>query len=161
MIYVTTCAPGKEIETVFALKKKGYTAYAPRAIRRRRRGDSTDFYAEVLFSGYIFIELPHELRPDEYYEIRSVKTVGNFLSRTTCLSDTEAEYIRVIYGNGEAIGISKGRLENGQLRIESGWCKKFESHIVRWSVRQHKATVEVTLYGKPHRITCTVDIEKS
>lgn len=161
MIYVITCASGKELDAVGALKQLGYTAYAPRAIRRRRHADRTDFYAEILFDGYVFLENEHELTADEYYEIRNIRTVGNFLSRTTCLSETETEYIKTLYNNGEEIGISKGRLENGQLKIESGWCKRFENHIVRWSVRQHKAVVEVTLYGKPHRITCTVDIKAS
>ncbi len=161
MIYVLTALCGQEAETAAVLHKKGYKAYAPRAVRRKRHIGAADFIAETLFSGYIFIELEHPLTAGEYYDICSVKTVGKFLSRSSCLSDTEAEYIRTVYNNGETIGISKGIAENGRLRITSGWCKKFENHIVRWSARQHKAVVEVTLYGKPHRITCTVDIEKT
>lgn len=54
MIYVITCTSGKELDAASALRKKGCTAYAPRAIRRRRHADRTDFYAEILFDGYVF-----------------------------------------------------------------------------------------------------------
>lgn len=159
MIYVITTIAGKELETAAALRKAGYTVYAPRAVRRRRSGTQSSLTAEILFAGYLFLDV-QALSSEDYYKIRDTKAVGNFLSRTSCLSDTEAEYIRILHNRGETIGISKGRIENGQLRIESGWLKRFENHIVRWSARQHKAVAEITLYGKPHRITCTVDIRK-
>lgn len=159
MIYVLTTIAGRELETASALRKSGYTVYAPRAIRRRRSGTQSSFTAEILFAGYLFLDV-QALSSEDYYKIRNTKAVGNFLSRTSCLSETEAEYIRLLHNRGETIGISRGRIEDGRLRIESGWLKRFESHIVRWSVRQHKAVAEITLYGKPHRITCTVDIRK-
>lgn len=160
MIYVITTIAGKELETAAALRKAGYTVYAPRAVRRKRSGTQSSFTAEILFAGYLFLDT-QTLTAEDYYKIRNTKAVGNFLSRTSCLSETEAEYIRLLHNRGETIGVSKGRIENGQLRIESGWLKRFENHIVRWSVRQHKAVAEITLYGKPHRITCTVDIKKA
>lgn len=159
MIYVLTTIAGRELEAAAALRKSGYTVYAPRAIRRRRSGTQSSFTAEILFAGYLFLDT-QALSSEDYYKIRNTKAVGNFLSRTSCLSETEAEYIRLLHNRGETIGISRGRIEDGRLRIESGWLKRFESHIVRWSVRQHKAVAEITLYGKPHRITCTVDIRK-
>lgn len=159
MIYVLTTIAGRELEAAAALRQSGYTVYAPRAIRRRRSGTQSSFTAEILFAGYLFLDT-QALSSEDYYKIRNTKAVGNFLSRTSCLAETEAEYIRLLHNRGETIGISKGRIEDGRLRIESGWLKRFESHIVRWSVRQHKAVAEITLYGKPHRITCTVDIRK-
>lgn len=159
MIYVLTTIAGRELEAAAALRQSGYTVYAPRAIRRRRSGTQSSFTAEILFARYLFLDV-QALTAEDYYKIRNTKAVGNFLSRTSCLSETEAEYIRLLHNRGETIGISRGRIEDGRLRIESGWLKRFEDHIVRWSVRQHKAVAEITLYGKPHRITCTVDIRK-
>lgn len=159
MIYVLTVLSGNELAAAAALRRSGYTVYAPRAIRRRRSGKESSFTAEILFAGYLFLDV-QALSPEDYYKIRNTKAVGNFLSRTSCLSETEAEYIRLLHNRGETIGISRGRIVNGRLRIESGWLKRFEEHIVRWSARQHKAVAEITLYGRPHRITCTADIWK-
>ncbi|MCM1419436.1 MAG: hypothetical protein NC084_09730 [Bacteroides sp.] len=157
MIYVITTGAGREAEAADALRGAGYTVYAPRAIRRRRSGERIDFTAEILFPGYLFLDVK-ALTAADYYKIRNVKAVGRFLSQTSCLSESEAEYIRLLHNRGETIGIGKGRIENGRLKIESGWLKRFEDRIVRWSARQHKAVAEITLYGKSYRITCTVDI---
>ena len=161
MIYVVTTISGKELEAAAHIRRAGYEAYVPRAMRRVRRGKECYYTAEVMFDSYVFISLPYELTAVDYYRIRSVKLVGNFLSRSAGLSDEEAEYIRTMCNNGQNIGVSVGYVKGGVLHITSGWLKQFEDKIVRWSVRQHKATVELTLHGEPHRVTCTVDIEKA
>ncbi len=143
MIYVITVMSGKELDAADVLRKMRYEAYVPRSLKRYRKGKDIHYIAQVMFDGYVFVNIPHELNPDDYYKIRSINTVGNFLSRNVCLSDTESEYIKMLCNNGEIIGISKGILENGSLKITEGWLKRFEHKIVSWSVRQHKATVEL------------------
>ena len=160
MIYVVTTVSGRELETVSALRRADYEAYVPRALRRRRKGKECFYTAEIMFDGYVFISLSAELTADDYYKIREVKTVGNFLSKRAALSEKEAEYVRTLCNNGQNVGVSAGYVKGGVLHITSGWLKRFEDKIVRWSARQHKATVEITLHGEPYRITCTADIEK-
>ena len=161
MIYVITTQSGKELDTAVLLRKTGYDAYVPRAVRRYRRGTEHYFIASVMFNCYVFVELPHELTGDDYYKITGLKTVGRFLSRTCCLSETETEYIRLLCNNGNPIGVSRGYIKNGTLRVTEGWLKRLENKITHFSVRQHKATAEVTVYGQKHKITCSIDIEKA
>ena len=161
MIYVITVIGGKELDTATVLREMGYEAYVPRMLKRYRKGKNVHYIAQVMFDGYVFVNIPYGLNADDYYKIKDINTVGNFLSRNICLSNAESEYIIAICNKGEIIGVSKGILENGSLKITEGWLKRFEHKIVSWSVRQHKATVELTIYGKPHRVICSVDIEKT
>ena len=161
MIYVVTTTNGKELEAAIQLRQAWYEAYVPRALHRIRLGKECYYKAEVMFDGYVFVSLPGELTPEDYYRIREMKLIGNFLSRKAALSNDEEEYIRTLCNNGENVGVSSGYVKGGRLYITDGWLKQFEDKIVRWSARQHKAVVEITIHGEPHRITCTVDIEKA
>lgn len=80
------------------------------------------------------------------------------MNRDDPLPEAETAYIKELCEDGE-IGISKGFLENGKLIITEGFLKQHENRIVKYSKRQHRATVELTLYGKAHRIVCGIDIE--
>ncbi len=161
MIYVITVIGGRELDIAATLRKTGYEAYVPRMLKRYRKGKELQYIAEVMFNGYVFINIPYGLNPEDYYKIKNINAVGNFLSRNICLSDTESEYIKNLCNKGEIIGVSKGILDNGFLKITDGWLKNLEHKIVSWSVRQHKATVEITIYGKPHKVVCSIDIEKA
>lgn len=155
VIYVQT---GREDEVVYCLRKNGYTAYVPKRILKQRKNGIYYNIPQILFTGYIFIDAG-KITADDYYKIHSINGVGNFLSRTVPLSPTEEEYIKGLCNNGEVIGISKGVLVNGSLRITEGFLKQYEHRIVKYSRRQHRATVELTLYGETHRIVCGIDIE--
>lgn len=161
MIYVITVISGKELDTAATLRKMGYEAYVPRMLKRYRKSKEVHYIAQVMFDGYVFVNIPYGLNADDYYKIKDINYVGNFLSRNICLSDTESEYIKALCNKGEVIGVSKGILENGFLKITEGWLKNFEHKIVSCSARQHKATVELTIYEKTHRVVCSVDIEKA
>ena len=109
-----------------------------------------------------FLTVTYSFRPtaDDYYTIRKIHGVGNFVSKTTCLSCTEEEYIIELCRNPDILKVSKGHIENGVLKIDSGYLKRYEHKIVKFSRRQHKAVIEITLYGESHRITCALDIDK-
>ena len=161
MIYVVTAISGKELDAAAMIRRLGYEAYVPRITRRYRKRKECYYTAEVMFDGYVFVYLPECLADSDYYRIRAVRYVGDFLSRKSGLTEKEAEYIRLMCcPGGQSIGVSSGYVTGGVLHITDGWLKRFEDRIVRWSVRQHKATAELTLNGKLHRITCTVDITR-
>lgn len=155
VIYVQT---GREDEVLYQLRQLGYIAYVPKRILKQRRKGVYYQVPQILFTGYVFINHTRILIED-YYKIRSINGVVNFLSYSFPLSETEAEYIKGLCNGGKEIGISKGILIDSSLRITEGFLKQYEHKIVKYSRRQHRATVELTLYGKPHRIVCGIDIE--
>ena len=159
-MYVLYVMGGKEMEIVKALKLRGYTAYAPRKLLKQRKNGYYYHVPQILFPGYVFLQRD-KITAEDYYMICKIDGVGNFLSRSIPLSATEEEYIKDLCNNGRDIGISKGILQNGTLKITEGFLKRYEHKIIRYSRRQHRATVELTIYGKPYRIVCGVDIEKA
>lgn len=156
-IYVLYVQSNKENDVMYDLQDKGFTAYVPREKYTYRKGGKWHTEIRVLFDGYVFVELPN-INGDNYYVIKNTYGVGNFVSKTTNLSDTEAEYIKGLCNNGNIIETSVGHIENGVLKIDDGFLKQYEHKIVKYSRRQHRATVEITIYGEPYRITCAINI---
>ena len=157
MIYVLYVHTGQEQTVMYALADKGYKAYIPRELYVYRKGGKWHEEIKPLFDSYVFLEIP-AFSDEAYYDIKTVPGVGKFLSRSMWLSATEEEYIKGLCKNKEILKVSKGHIENGYLKIDSGYLKDYEHKIVKFSKRQHKAVIELTLYGEPHRITCAVDI---
>ena len=159
-MYVLYVMGGKELDVVRDLNRCGYTAYAPRRQILQRKNGVYYNISQILFNGYVFVKAD-KITPEDYYTIKKINNVGNFLNRNLPLSGTEEEYIRGLCNNGKDIGISKGILQNGKLKITEGFLKRYEHKIIKYSRRQRRATVELTIYGKPYRIVCGVDIEKA
>lgn len=151
---------GKEDEILCRLTELGYTAYVPKTVIIQRKNGICHNVSEVLFPGYIFIDLK-KVSDSDYYQILGINGVSRFLSVNVPLSAGEEEYIGTLCADGSEIGISKGVLIGGKLKITKGFLKRYENKIVKYSRRQHRATIELTLYGKPHRIVCGIDIEKT
>lgn len=148
---------GREKDIMRCLRKNGYAAYVPEMVLKQRKNGAYRRKSQILFPSYVFIDVK-KISPEAYYKIRSMNGVGYFLNTEIPLPQAEADYIKDLCRDGE-IGISKGILKDGKLTITEGFLKKYENRIVKYSRRQHRATVELTLYGKPHRIVCGVDIE--
>lgn len=157
-MYVIYVVCGREDNIIRHLRESGYTAYAPKTVIIQRKNGVCYHIPQLLFPGYIFIDVK-KISPEAYYKIRGLNGVGYFLNRDYPLPEAEAAYIKELCKNGE-IGISKGFLENGKLKITEGFLRRHQNRIVKYSRRQHRATVELTIYGKAHRIVCGVDIEK-
>lgn len=158
MIYVIYTSSGSEQAVMYELLDKGYKAYVPRELYSYRKGGRWHDTIRLLFDGYVFVDIA-VLTPEIYYDIKSVYCVGGFVSKTTGLSDTESEYIIGLCKNRDIVQPSTGHIVDGHLRIDSGYLQQYENKIVKYSRRQHKAVIEITLYGEPHRITCTVNIK--
>lgn len=156
VIYVQT---GREDEILYRLRKSGYRAYVPKRVLIQRKNGVYRQIPQILFTSYVFLDA-EQITAEDYYKICGISGVGNFLSRTVPLSEAEEEYIKELCDGGGEIGISKGMLINGKLIVIDGFLKKYEHKIIRYSRRQHRATVELTLYGEPHQIVCGIDIEK-
>lgn len=157
-MYVIYVVCGREDDIIRHLRESGYTAYAPKTVIIQRKNGIYYHIPQILFPSYVFIDVK-KISPEAYYKIRGLNGVGYFLNRDDPLPEAEAAYIKELCKDGE-IGISKGFLDNGRLVITEGFLKRHENRIVKYSRRQHRATVELTLYGKPHRIVCGVEIKK-
>ena len=157
-MYVIYVVCGREDDIIWHLRKSGYAAYAPKTVIIQRKNGVCYHIPQLLFPSYVFIDVK-KISPEAYYKIRGLNGVGYFLSRDDPLPVAEAAYIKELCEDGE-ISVSKGFLDNGKLTITEGFLKRHESRIVKYSKRQHRATVELTIYGKPHRIVCGIDIEK-
>ena len=156
-MFVIYAAAGRETEIMLQLRKNGYMAFVPKEVIKQRKNGIYHCIPRILFPSYIFIDVK-KISPEAYYKIRSVNGVGYFLNTEIPLPQAEAEYIKDLCTDG-VIGISKGYLKDSKLIITEGFLKQHENRIVKYSKRQHRATVELTLYGKPHRIVCGIDIE--
>lgn len=154
VIYVQT---GREEEVLRGLRQLGYAACVPKRILKQRRKGVYYQIQQILFTSYVFLDM-EQISPEDYYKIRSISGVGNFLNRTIPLPEAEEKYIKNLCG-AEETGISKGFITDGRLIVTEGFLKRYENRIVKYSCRQHRATVELTLYGKPHYIVCGIDIE--
>lgn len=156
-MYVIYVVSGWEDDIMRHLRKSGYAVYVPKMTVKQRKNGVYYCIPKILFPSYIFIDVK-KISPEDYYKIRSANGVGYFLNTEIPLPQAEAEYIKDLCSGGE-IGISKGFLKDGKLIITEGFLKQHENRIVKYSKRQHRATVELTLYGEPHRIVCGIDIE--
>ena len=119
-MFVLYVMGGKELEIVKALKRRGYTAYAPRELITERKKGTYYHVPRIMFPGYVFLK-ENKITAEDYYAICKISGVGNFLNRSIPLSSTEEEYINDLCNNGRDIGISKGILQNGTLRITEGF----------------------------------------
>lgn len=156
MIYVITVMPGAEVEVAQMLNLKGIKAYAPRQVVTERREGQWWKMANVLFDGYVYVDVP-QLDGKTYYRILDVPRVNGFVSQTSGLSETESEYIKILCNNGDVIDISKAHIENGACHITDGFLKRLDHKIIRYNKRARRVTVEVTLYGERQQLTCSVD----
>lgn len=154
VIYVHT---GRENLVMYRLRQLGYAAYVPKRILKHRKKGIYYSIPQILFTGYVFLDTKR-VSAEDYYKIRSISGVGNFLNRAIPLPEAEEKYIKDLCGTEET-SISKGFLLDGRLIVTEGFLKRYENRIVKYSRRQHRATVELTLYGKPHRMVYGIDIE--
>ena len=157
-MFVIYVYPERERDVVYALRKIGFVAYSPRRVLKYRKNGVFYKIPETLFPGYVFIDIDI-LDSYDYYNIIKVSGVGNFVSRTCALAQAEREYILQLCNDGNDIDISKGKISNGKLEITEGFLKKLSHKIIGYNKRQHRATVELTLYGIAHKVVCGVDIE--
>lgn len=156
-MYVIYCQSGKEMTVVRQLADKGITAYAPRRKVLERRIRIWVQREILLFSGYVFLDVP-VLDPEVWQTVKNCCGTVRILSRSQ-LSPTEEEYISFLCNGGHALGISRGYISDGALHITDGFLRKFEHKIIRYNRRGKRATADITIYGKHYEVTLGCEIE--
>lgn len=156
-MYVVYCQSGKEMSVVRQLAEKGVTSYAPRRKVLERRLRTWVQREILLFSGYVFLDVP-ALDPEVWQTVKNCCGTVRILSRSQ-LSPTEEEYISFLCNGGHALGISRGYISDGALHITDGFLRKFEHKIIRYNRRGKRATADVTIYGRHYEITLGCEFE--
>lgn len=156
-MYVIYCQSGKEMSVVRQLAEKDITAYAPRRLIQERRCGKWTQREILLFSGYVFLDCA-ELDPEIWQAVKFCYGTLKLLSSSQ-LSQTEEEYIRFLCNGGCPLGISRGYVSGGVLRITDGFLKRFEHRIIRYNRRGKRAVADVTIYGRHYEIILGCEIE--
>ena len=157
MLYVVHVRGGYELRILEQLHQKGIAAYCPRQFCAERRRGEWQHVERHIFSGYVFVEIP-ELTAKAWHQIMDCTGTVRILSHRPLPPD-EDKYITQLCNSGYCISMSRGYVLDGALHITSGFVKRFEHSIIKFNRRGKRATADVTIYGKHHRIIFSVEFD--
>lgn len=157
MLYVVHVRGGYELRVLEQLRLKGISAYSPRQLCAERRRGEWQHIERLIFSGYVFVEIP-ELTAQAWHKIMDCAGVIRVLSSHPLPPDEDAHITRLC-NSGQCISVSRGYVSDGMLHITSGFVKQFEHSIIKFNRRGRRATADVTIYGKHHRIIFSVEFD--
>lgn len=162
-LYVLSVRTGGERAVRRSLERLGVRALVPRRETLIRRKGVWKTEEEVLFPGYVFPEL--EPCPETYYQATGLPDVRGFLTggeeAPQALSREEESRIRLLGNQGEAIGISRARMEEGRLKVLSGFLLGREQEILRYDARRKRAVIGAILCGRARELTVSLEWEKT
>ena len=159
-MYVLHVQTGRELLILRELKRKKIDAYVPQEVALLRNGGKWHEIERTLMPGYVFIKT--EFNAAVYYTVKAVSGIIRFLgSPPTPLSDTELEQMKWMLNDGEPIIPSEAIVEDDKLIITSGVLKGFEGNVISFDRRQKRATALVSICGKEHEVTLSVDFKDS
>lgn len=157
MLYVLYVQGGRELRVIEELRRKNITAYCPRQLKAERRCGNWQYVELVIFTGYVFVDVP-ELQPRVWHNIMDSVSTKRFVSEFPLPFDEE-DYIRRLCNDGDCIGISCGYVSEGVLHITSGFLKDLEHEIIKFNRRGKRATADVTIYGEKHKVNFSVEFD--
>lgn len=126
-------------------------AISPVKHRYYRHNGVADLEKVKLFPGYIFFK-----SNSKNFDIALVKTITDVIkpllsNDNECwqISGTDRELIEELFSYNGEIGLSKAYYDTGnRIRIESGFLKKYEGHIIGINHRAKTAHVKAIINGK-------------
>lgn len=163
-MYVLRVVTGQEEKTCERLRQKGIAAYCPQAMRKVRKRGNWHQQAYLVYPAYVFVQCNDAA--EMYYKVRQEPGVLYWLGATQgepeALGGDEESKIRWLCGAGP-LPISKAvRNEKGALDFTSGPLKRLaELEAIRSVlIRERRATVELPLHGKEHKIALSFELEQ-
>lgn len=157
MLYVLFVQSGRELTIIEELRRKKITAYCPRQLNAERRRGDWQYAERIVFTGYVFIDVP-DLQPQVWHSVMKCVGAIRFVSELPLPPD-EDDYIRRLCNDGDCIGVSRGYVLNDTLHITDGFLKNFDYNIVKFNRRGKRASADVTIYGKKHKIVFSVEFD--
>ena len=138
MWYVIQVKTGEESGIARRLKNQAIRAEVPIENRPIRSGGAWTKKEYILFPGYVFLDMDFTAR--NYY--------------------LEAEWIRILSGNGEPLEPTLVREDgSGGITVISGVLKQLENRVLKWDKRSRKATFEITICGEARQVQLGIEVE--
>ena len=150
---------GKEYGCVFCIKGREHTvarrlerdfpylrAIAPMKLRNRRVDGALKEEMEILFPGYVFIEVDDELNVRLINGEQDVIRVlfEDDERRDWRLIGKDRETVKILFETGGIVGFSEAYFdEYNKLRIRNGFLKPYEDQITRVNRRARTAEISV------------------
>ena len=107
----------------------------------------------------------HELQCDNYYKVKGIPGVIQFLGDSrnpSRLSYLEAEWIMLLTGeNNQPIEPTVVRaMGDGNYETVKGVLEKFENRIIKYDKRSRKATFEITICNEKKEVQLSIRLEE-
>ncbi len=158
MMYVLHVKALEEEKICKELRRKGYKAYAPRQLKIQRKNGKSFETVDLLFNGYVFIDIDIDLDPIHYEDIKKTSGVINFLvyagsNSPEPLSDNDREFINYLSNGSEVLKPISVTFKNGKMKILDDEFKYCEKDIVSVSRRQKRIKVLLDFTGTKKEIT--------
>lgn len=157
MLFVLYVHGGCEMRVIEELRQKKITAYCPRQTKAERHLGKWQYVERIIFTRYVFVDVP-ELTAKIWHSVMKCGGSIRFVSLCPVPPDEE-EYIRRICNNGECADVSRGYVLDGVLHITSGFLRDLDHDIVKFNRRGKRASADVYIYGKKHRIVFSVEFD--
>lgn len=161
MWYVLQVSTGRETAVAKTLSEQRTAAYVPREDRLIRKGGGWGRKEYILFPGYVFLNLDYTA--ENYYMVKAIPGVIRFLGpdglHPSTLTYLEAEWIKLLAGDGEALEPTEARLRpEGGVRFTGGILQHFPSRITKIDKHSRRATVELSVCGEARSIPLSFDL---
>ena len=154
-MYVLQVRSGYEISVCKKLEKQGFQAILPVRQEFIRRGGIWKIYEKIIFTQYVFLR--SEITEENYYQIRKIDGVVQFLGYNQPLNHAEQSYIEWLWNSGKPIEPSKIYVTpSGDKLIISGILRKYSGDEIEYNLRQRKANIFIEIAGFKHKITLPV-----
>lgn len=152
-LYVIHCRTGKEVGVKQLLTDHfpGTEVLLPERVLKIRKQGRLRNIQSLMFPGYLFVCTE---TPDIYLDfLKEYRDFIRFLwdnGRITPLPEHECLLLEKLLTDGpdKVIGISRGILKDGRIRILEGPLKDLEGRIVRLNKRKQRARVELSFFNR-------------
>ncbi len=159
-MYVIQTKTGFELASSKIIEKMGYKAKVPEKIMLIRHGGSFKKQKYLIFKNYIFLD-ENKITPKDYYHIKIISGVINFIGGGTPIAMTEQErqYILWLWNCGNPIEPSKVFVSSdGAKMIMSGILQNYNGKYINFNIRQRRAKIKIPICGVDRNITVPIEI---
>lgn len=156
MIYVIQTKPNQESELLKELRRISLTAYAPSENRQIRCRGKWHTQNNLIFSGYIFIEL-EQYSAELFHKVHKLTGFLKFLGCPSPLSASEEEQIKYLFNEGKPIELSFYTDKNGYIEFTCGVMTSLWHKILKIYPRQKRAKVEIIVNGKKFMVSLPIE----
>lgn len=145
------CLPGWENKIIHdILIKFDMKIISPTKLRYHRKKGQYSIKTSRIFPGYLFFSTnQHDIKEEMLENIEGVICLLKYSNDDWALLDNDAGIVIELFKNNGVIGISKGSMIDGRLRIREGFLKDHENEINKVDKRHRTARVRMMINDQP------------